>query len=300
MDGWEIGALYLRPKYPRRQLVRDFRASQTPVDIYFLLYLSSAEYRLMPPKQALRSGESPFTCDFPGCSSRYRRKEHLKRHQANHRGIGNVSCPHCDQKLTRKKVPGLSDPPIYLITSAMLIPHRDLLRRHIRNYHPESQLPQSRSLKACTACRQRKEICEGGSPCKSCEQRGLNCSLVEQSPPARNQDVNQSNQERPASPSIDDYVNLYFRHFHPEWPFLHAPTFDAAQEPRVLVQSVIALGMWAEGGGSARNAALTLHHRLGSAFQSQRVSFEYLLIMPTVLTNLFRANGTIRVQHRMK
>ncbi|CAG8920225.1 unnamed protein product [Penicillium salamii] len=203
----------------------------------------------MPPSSALRSGESPFACDFPGCSSRYRRKEHLKRHQANHEGQGNVP--------------------------SILIPHRDLLRRHIRNYHPQSQLPASRSLKACEACRQRKEICEGGSPCKACEQREIDCSLVEQSSPAGHPGRNQSGPEFPESPSIHDYVKSYFDHFHPEWPFLHESTFDPAKEPGVLVQSVVMLGMWAQGSRSSKNAAIALHSRLASAIQSQRSQWDH-------------------------
>ncbi|CAG8388286.1 unnamed protein product [Penicillium salamii] len=213
----------------------------------------------MPPRSTLRSGESLFACDFPGCSSRYRRKEHLKRHQANHERQGNVPCPHCDQKLTRKKVIGL-----------------DL----------SFALPASRSLKACSACRQRKEICEGGSPCRACEQRGIDCSLVEQSPPAGHQGRNQSDPEIPASPSIHDYVKIYFDHFHPEWPFLHESTFDPTKEPGVLVQSVVMLGMWAQGSRSSKNAAIALHSRLASAIQSQRSQWDHSSAEPDQIIDI--------------
>lgn len=170
------------------------------------------------------------------------------------------------------------------------------MRRHIRKYHPQSELPASRALKACTACRQRKEICEGGSPCKACERRRLDCSLVDQSSPIRRphglNDLNLPNLE---SPSTDDYVEIYFQHFHPEWPFLFRSTFDPETEPGVLVQSVVMLGMWAYGSSESKDMAVNLHRRLESAIQSQRVSLFCLLIDLLVLTIYPRANGTIRL-----
>ncbi|KAJ5354596.1 hypothetical protein N7541_005640 [Penicillium brevicompactum] len=184
-----------------------------------------------------------FECDFPECNSRYRRKEHLKRHQVNHETYAAIA---------------------------------DLLRRHIRKYHPQAQLPGSRSLKACTACRQRKETCERGVPCKACQRRGLNCSLAGQASPERHiRNADEPNLTVQESPSTDEYVESYFQHFHPEWPFLHRSTFDPATEPRVLVQSVVMIGMWAYGSKDSKNAAIDLHCRLGSAMQNQRSQWDF-------------------------
>lgn len=155
------------------------------------------------------------------------------------------------------------------------MPRRDLLRRHIRKHHPLFHLPASRSLKACEACRQRKEGCEGDSPCKACERRGVHCSLVDQTSSEEQQDRYASTLESPAASSMDDHVQSYFHYFHPEWPFLHSATFDPKTEPAVLVQSVIMVGMWAQGSQDTKNAAKALHRRLGSAIQSQRVSFQF-------------------------
>jgi hypothetical protein len=165
------------------------------------------------------------------------------------------------------------------------MPHRDLLRRHVRSCHPEFELPASRSLKACEACHQRKERCEGGAPCKACEQRGLSCSLVGRpSPRRRHQDRNNSSPASSAGSQAEvDYVQIYFDHFHPEWPFLHRPTFDPKTEPAVLVQSVIMVGMWIQGSRNSQDFAKSLHSRLGTAIRSQRVSTPSLLIGHVVL-----------------
>lgn len=79
-----------------------FRGSDNP---HTTTRYSSSHILMGEGRQSLMnqsSSQSWFECDIPGCSSRYRRKEHLKRHQAHHEGLTAVSCPHCDQKLTRK------------------------------------------------------------------------------------------------------------------------------------------------------------------------------------------------------
>lgn len=96
------------------------------------------------------------------------------------------------------------------------------------------------------------------------------------------------------SPSTEDYVESYFQNFQPEWPFLFRSTFDPATEPGVLVQSVVMLGMWAYGSSESKNTAISLHRRLGSAIQSQRVSLCWPLTNLLVLTIYSRASGTIR------
>lgn len=243
---------------------------------------------------ALCSDGALFACDFPGCHSRYRRKEHLKRHQVNHETYADIACPYCDQKLTRKNVQSASFHRAHSSRQIILTPYSDLLRRHIRKYHPQSQLPASRSLKACTACRQRKEICEGGMPCKGCERRKIQCSLASQSSPGRHSRSPIENSAPSGNLSTDDYVKSYFHHFHPEWPFLHRSTFDPATEPGVLVQSVVMLGMWAYGSRDSKNAAIKLHDQLGSAIRSQSVSFQWFAVEFLALTTYFRANGTIQ------
>lgn len=48
--------------------------------------------------------ESLLQRQFPGCTSRYRRKEHLRRHHANHEGHNAVRCLHCIWRTARKEV----------------------------------------------------------------------------------------------------------------------------------------------------------------------------------------------------
>lgn len=68
------------------------------------LTFTKRQIKAMSTTIAPYSRDKFFECDFPGCDSRYRRKEHLKRHQVNHETYAAVACPHCDQKLTRKDV----------------------------------------------------------------------------------------------------------------------------------------------------------------------------------------------------
>lgn len=55
----------------------------------------------------------------------------------------------------------------------------------------------------------------------------------------KHQIPDESNLASSAGSSLDDYVEIYFHHFHPSWPFLHLSTFNPTTEPGVLVQSVM-------------------------------------------------------------
>jgi hypothetical protein len=178
-------------------------------------------------------------------------------------------------------VSGFHDPWENIITETII---SDLLRRHIRTYHPQIQVPRSRKLKACSACRARKYRCEGGLPCNACQHRGTICVLaggeamneqqywiddlfaseyiytVDESPPIASRWI------------AHDYIDIYFGEFHSTWPFLYRTTFDFAKEPCVLVQSVVAIGLWVEGSQKTRDASIRLHGRLCSAFYAQMVT----------------------------
>ncbi|PLB52586.1 C2H2 type zinc finger domain protein [Aspergillus steynii IBT 23096] len=220
-----------------------------------------------------------YSCSVPGCYATYLRKEHLNRHSAQSHQDGNrFSCPHCSSTLARS----------------------DLLRRHIKAYHQECELPQFRAQKACSACRARKERCEGKFPCSSCERRGIACSLAPepetQNAVRVNTQADSVDDELPESPAMDvgstdttmdtedigatatqlvtqEYVDIYFRDFHPHWPFLHPSTFDASREPSILVQSVVMIGMWITGRPEKRDAALQLHRKLSDAVRIQAESW---------------------------
>lgn len=182
----------------------------------------------------------------------------------------------------------------------------DLLRRHIRTCHPQKRIPPPQKSKACSPCHARKDRCEGGIPCKACQRRGVICV------PARDEILNEQescNDEPVALPVdfiIDDYlpdasswigaeyIDIYFDRFHPAWPFLHRGTFDFTKEPCVLVQSLVAIGLWVKGTKEAREASIRLHDKLCSAFYAQRVrmirrlAFGLSELMPILM---FRING---------
>ncbi|KAF7587795.1 hypothetical protein BBP40_006705 [Aspergillus hancockii] len=66
-----------------------------------------------------------------------------------------------------------------------------------------------------------------------------------------------------------DYIDIYFQNFHPVWPFLHQGTFDLSKEPCILIQSIVMIGLWIEGGQNARDVAVDLHHKLCTAIRAQ-------------------------------
>lgn len=169
----------------------------------------------------------------------------------------------------------------------------DLLRRHIQNYHPQKQPLPSRTRKACNTCHIRKERCNGGSPCNACQRRGVTCSLTVNGNARDGCNINKNIDSlrgplniqvgsalSPNSSSSDisrwvahDYIDIYFRSFHPVWPFLHQGTFDLSKEPCILIQSIVMIGLWIEGGQNARDVAVNLHHNLCTAIHAQMVRY---------------------------
>lgn len=67
------------------------------------------------------------------------------------------------------------------------------------------------------------------------------------------------------------YVDLYFAHFHSHWPILHRATFSIPDEPPLLLQAVLMIGLWVSDKIPARQAAIDLHRKLGLWICEQRV-----------------------------
>ncbi|KAJ5497371.1 hypothetical protein N7463_009358 [Penicillium fimorum] len=73
---------------------------------------------------------------------------------------------------------------------------------------------------------------------------------------------------------VDHYIHLYFTHFHQHWPFLHRQTFSIPDEPPLLLQAVLMIGLWVSGSAAARQDARNLHSKLGQAISAQRDNWE--------------------------
>ncbi|KAL4879223.1 hypothetical protein BJY04DRAFT_194064 [Aspergillus karnatakaensis] len=199
-----------------------------------------------------------FRCQFPGCNASYRRKAHLNRHErSSHIKQQVFSCSNCGHRFQRS----------------------DTLRRHIRKAHKILE-PLSRARRACIGCHASKTRCEGGIPCEECVRRNIRCTFQEQAPileergipspmplsqPITREESNSNYWEKKAK-----WINLYFETFHPRWPFIHRGTFDMRQENPLLLQSIIAIGMWSSGEQSAQSAAVELYDKLDYALRDQR------------------------------
>ncbi|KAE8327144.1 transcription factor with C2H2 and Zn(2)-Cys(6) DNA binding domain [Aspergillus sergii] len=212
------------------------------------------------------SGIGRFHCRYQGCSASYRRQEHRTRHESQHSSLQTADCPFCDRSFSRS----------------------DTLRRHIRRDHEEEQLQTSRATRACRSCRVGKVRCRGGNPCKQCREKGHRCIFEDPVPPqpnapdvhpcldeSMNPEPSGLNQNDPGH-QVDQYIQSYFIHFHPRWPFLHRATFSASHEPSLLLYAVVMIGMWVSGKDSSRRSALDLHRRLGTLIRQQQATWQDL------------------------
>ncbi|PGH27364.1 hypothetical protein AJ80_00842 [Polytolypa hystricis UAMH7299] len=186
-------------------------------------------------------------------------------------------------------------PPIFArsISDAM----NDTLRRHIRQNHNASINSPSRARKACANCRVKKSRCEGGSPCSQCSRLKIHCSLNDQDSDdagdcdtdSESMDTNLESvelQQKPhlqqgssgtesVSEKIERYINLYFELFQHHWlHFIHKGTFDANNEPPLLVHSMVVIGLWASGEQGAQAAAVSLHGKLGLSICQQKEKWD--------------------------
>ncbi|KAJ0422965.1 hypothetical protein BJY00DRAFT_310566 [Aspergillus carlsbadensis] len=211
----------------------------------------------------------PFACQYPGCTSSYQRREHLNRHEAQHRGGVVSACPFCGRTFRRS----------------------DTLRRHVRHDHADSELESVRALQACEGCRVAKVRCRGGVPCEQCQVKNRECIFAQSASTASqssqhpedqpdrpsndvDMDIEPENVPTSSADKVQHYVHLYFSHFHSHWPILHRHTFDIAHEPPFLVQAVIMVGLWVSGTASGREAALELHSKLRESILEQRFKWD--------------------------
>ncbi|KAB2575367.1 Thioesterase superfamily [Lasiodiplodia theobromae] len=114
----------------------------------------SHEPRAKRRKVAADDPQAVFRCEYPGCGSAYRRKEHLNRHAQQHTKEPRYSCNYCARKFFR----------------------RDILRRHLELHDEDIELTRSRTAKACDVCRSRKTRCDGNTPCRTCSEKSLACT----------------------------------------------------------------------------------------------------------------------------
>ncbi|CEJ62810.1 Putative C2H2 type zinc finger domain protein [Penicillium brasilianum] len=206
-----------------------------------------------------------FRCRFPSCNARYRRKEHLKRHEeSNHAQQQDFVCSSCGRQFKRS----------------------DTLRRHVQKQHKITE-PLTRARRACASCHASKSRCEGGFPCGECVRRNVHCSFQdidasaaekqEQHPSSLIPRSSSSNQKESQIYYLEkrkQCVHYYFDVFHPFWPFIHKATFDVHQETPLLLQSIVAIGMWTSGERSTQSAAVELHNNLDSAIRDQREKWD--------------------------
>lgn len=134
---------------------------------------------------------------------------------------------------------------------------------------------------ACTYCRDQKTRCQGGPPCSKCVYRGIDCSLSRQTevqpggdsscPPDTLLSDHSAHSKTSRSEKERHFLDLYFKLFHPHWPFIHQGSFREDDETPLLVQSMIVIGLWVSKEPNAQSKAVDLHNVLNSAIHQQKV-----------------------------
>ncbi|KAJ5324044.1 hypothetical protein N7476_002644 [Penicillium atrosanguineum] len=207
-----------------------------------------------------RGPSGTFSCLFPGCNAKYRRKEHLRRHETKHSQQQGFACPVCGIRFGRS----------------------DTLRRHMRQRHKSIE-PLNRARRACKSCHAGKSRCEGGVPCDGCLRRRIQCffdddDTIETERPISSaylassleHDELQSNHPE----KKEQYIRLYFKNFHPFWPFIHIGSFNINRETPLLLQSMTVIGLWSSGEKSSQSAAVELHEKLHLAIRDQKANWD--------------------------
>jgi hypothetical protein len=93
------------------------------------------------------------------------------------------------------------------------------------------------------------------------------------------------------------YVDLYFKLFHPYWPFIHQASFREYDEASLLIQSINVIGLWLSNEENAQSRAIALHDVLSSAIHEQTVCDRLSNPRADFLTkHECRSNGTLPIQ----
>ncbi|PYH93104.1 hypothetical protein BO71DRAFT_484904 [Aspergillus ellipticus CBS 707.79] len=211
----------------------------------------------------------PFKCE--NCPKVFTRQENLRRHEQTHHQQSarrSYQCPHCSASFLRS----------------------DLRKRHIRNCHPLTEFPQSSGFDF-----QWESSIENQLPLPS---------LENSSPPLRPNAQNPTHSStvlseipRPPFEIANDaegssfsqellYSESYFSHFHPTFPIIHKPSFDAASSPEPLRKAIAAIGALYDGEGNmaqSRSLFESGYQALDSYVRNDRTKFQSPWVIPAYL-----------------
>jgi hypothetical protein len=150
--------------------------------------------------------------------------------------------------------------------------------------------------RACDRCHIGKVRCVGGTPCTSCNKKGLDCKTERLTRRTDTQhETGNAVQKSEISDIVVDNTNLpdlgslslataevldpkpgaaYFTYFHQRWPILHAPTFDETTVSTLLANSVRMIDDWlgTDSTNQRRETASQIYPHLMDAISTKIVS----------------------------
>ncbi|EOD52341.1 putative c2h2 type zinc finger domain protein [Neofusicoccum parvum UCRNP2] len=77
---------------------------------------------------------------------------------------------------------------------------------------------------------------------------------------------------------IRRHIDAYWTVFHPNWLFLHKPSFRPEQEPPFLLLSMVMTSLWLSSDEASRIVAMDLNRRLMSMLYQQRGMLLHLIL----------------------
>ncbi|KAF3395772.1 hypothetical protein F1880_006522, partial [Penicillium rolfsii] len=255
--------------------------------------------------------DTMISCDYPGCTAQYRRKEHLNRHARKHYSFIQLTCEVCGKLFDRS----------------------DTLRRHHQLHRNDKPQSTPRTARDCDLCRASKIRCHGDEPCNRCLLRGLRCtlsrrpktalvsdaavSMVMREPALPTSNTSVDHQEHESSPGphilnaseeiqilppqyencfdenfihaptvrnrfdeeqldIDHYIDIYFTTFHFQWPIIHRHSFQRSMDsqPHILALSIAMIGLWVTGDKAAQSKAKNMHDKLVVLLENRKGDWE--------------------------
>lgn len=74
----------------------------------------------------------------------------------------------------------------------------------------------------------------------------------------------------------EEYIDLYFTHFHHRWTILHHPVLDQHGVPSIVASAIVMIGSWFYGTQESRKTAIAIHENIMDQIILQLVSIEKL------------------------
>jgi hypothetical protein len=257
--------------------------------------------------------DTMIACDHTGCTAQYRRKEHLNRHARKHYPATQLTCELCGKTfdrsdtLRRHRQLHLRDGRESMPRAARACdcchasktrcdgkePCNVCSRRGLRctfNRWPKQALvgdaatsklmsePEVQTSRTSVDYQEHERSERSERPLIPGASKEVQTLLLQHENYLRETTLltrtERNGEGDQGQLDIDYHVEIYFAHFHSQWPIIHKPSFHLSKDsqPHVLILSFAMIGLWVTGGRAARTRAKNMHEKLVTLLESRMVS----------------------------